>query len=124
MVKNGSQQRTKHPTIIPIVFAAFVSIRNLRTWVLMFLFVNEVVLSAFCIEGSSLRLGVGEGGKLTELPLFLRSLLYNLLILPSPACFPALKLPPFEPSILFSLALKVLAIWVPCSVKYLRCPPC
>ena len=31
MLKNGSQQSTKHPTIIPIVLAALVSILNFLT---------------------------------------------------------------------------------------------
>ena len=46
--------------IITIIIITIVTITiiiiTIATCVLMFLFVNEVVLSAFCIEGSSLRL--------------------------------------------------------------------
>ena len=35
-VKKGNQQQMKQPTIMPKVFAAFVSILNLRTWDFMF----------------------------------------------------------------------------------------
>ena len=61
MLKNGSQQSTKQPTIMPMVLAAFVSILNFLTCKVVNVNTNKEEYKE-SVADLSLDISLGEGG--------------------------------------------------------------
>jgi len=112
----------KHPTMMPVVFAALVSILNFLTWFLIFLFAKDFDGELCRRKSSPLKLLEGEDWLLSRLDkeIFLKLNAYLTLLFTYDGCNKLESLTSNLPAKLHLVLRLLLLVWVPWDVTVFR----